>query len=702
MKKLYSIFLLLMVSLGSPVSFSQTIIPGDSVFPVGVYYYPEHWPRQQWPRDIRHIRDLGFSFIHIGEFAWANLEPKAGRFDFGWLDACMDEAEKQGLKIILCTPTAAPPAWLTFRHPELLLVDENGVQQQHGSRLQINPTHPEFLHYAKRIITALAERYGHRKSVIGWQIDNEPHLGTLYDYSETAQKGFRTWLQEKYRGRIEDLNSAWGTFFWSQSYNNFAQIRIPNPKRAPQGANPHALLDFKRYTADALASFIRFQAQILREKIAPEQWITTNYAYYKFLPSVDLFKNRGDLNFASHTMYLLSTYLDNDSGELGFRLGSGLELAFSTDFARSIQGYTGIMELQPGQINWGAYNAQPLPGAVRLWLWHSFALGDQFICTYRFRQPLFGGEQTHKGIIETDGLTLARGGREFISAMEEIRQAQRLSKKNSPLPQRLHFRKTAFLWKQDNLWEQESNKHNQNWDPWRHYYHYYQALKSMGAAVTFIQEKDEFNPEKYPFMVAPAYSMVDGNVLQKWDRYAKDGGHLILTCRTGQKNNQGHFHETLLQQPIWGLIGARIADNDQLPPDRFGKVDFQGQKFSWNVWGEWLFPETQTEILARYDDQFYAGTAAVVIRTSGAGTITYIGLHTSDGELEKAVLRTVFQRAGATVFDLPNYVFVEWRDSLWVGVNYSSRPATLAIPSSAKILIGEKELPPGGVTVWQE
>ncbi|MDZ7319866.1 MAG: beta-galactosidase [candidate division KSB1 bacterium] len=673
---------------------------GDSLLPVGVYYYPEHWPRQQWSRDIQRIRELGFSFIHIGEFAWAQLEPEEGRFDFTWLDSCILEAEKHGLKVILCTPTPTPPAWLTVRYPEMLLVDENGIQQQHGSRLHINPTHPIFLKYAERIVKALARRYGNNRTVIGWQIDNEPHLGTLYDYSETAQRGFRQWLKEKYQNEISRLNSAWGTAFWSQSYNNFDQIQIPNARRAPQGVNPHALLDFRRYTADALASFIRFQSVILRQYISSWQWITTNYAYYKFLPSVDLFRNQGDLDFASHTMYLLSTYLDDAGGELGFRLGSGLELAFSSEFARSIAGFTGIMELQPGQINWGKYNAQPLPGAVRMWLWHSFALGDRFICTYRYRQPLFGSEQTHKGIMELDGMTLSRGGNEFVQTIAEIHDIARFARREAPWPVDLKSRKTAFLWKQDNLWEQEASKHNQEWDSWRHVYHYYAALKSMGAPVTFIQEQDDYNVQEFPFLVAPAYSMVNASVIYKWQRYVKDGGHLILSCRSGQKDNHGHFHATLLGEPLWELIGARILDNDQLPSDRHGTVDFNGQHFKWRTWGEWLVPDAETEVLAQYADQFYAGTPAAVRRDYGAGSVTYIGVHSTDGKLEQAMLQSIFEQAGAKVLKLPDYVFVEWHDGLWVGVNYSSQAAVLPIPESANLITGEKIIPPGGVTIW--
>jgi beta-galactosidase len=304
--------------------------------------------------------------------------------------------------------------------------------------------------------------------------------------------------------------------------------------------------------------------------------------------------------------------------------------------------------------------------------------------------------------METDGVTVARGGKEYVLAIGEIKNIQKHYQPNPIIPKSVAFRRTAFLWKQDNLWEMQANPHTKSWDTWQHYYTYYGNLKAMGAPVQFIQETDDFDPVKFPFMVAPAHSMVDKKVIAKWAKYVEDGGHLILSCRTGQKDNNGHFHETLLQQPIWELIGAKIEDNDQLPPENKATVKADGKYYSWNVWGELIKPNDGTETLAVYSDQFYAGTSAVVTRKPGKGTVTYVGVWTTDGELEKYVLRTIYQRAGAEILDLPNYVFVEWRDGFWVGVNYTSQPVKLPIPQKSNMLMGTREIQPGEVAVWME
>jgi beta-galactosidase len=698
-------FLLIVILLFSNSSLIAQKFFTDEInhMPVGAYYYPEHWKPEHWKRDLGKIAELGFSFTHFGEFAWSRMEPEEGKFDFRWLDECIDIAAKNGLKVILCTPTPTPPAWLTEKHPEILIKNDQDLVQQHGSRLHASYNNPVYLHYVEKIVTQLADRYGKNPNVWGWQIDNEPHFGTLYDYSDYAETEFRQWLRKKYLS-IDQLNHAWGNAFWSQEYNHFDQIRLPNPKKAPQGVNPHAMLDFQRFTADQLAAAIRFQAVLLRNKINQEQWITTNYAYYKFLPVVDLFRNQNDLDFASHTMYLLSTALNYPAGNQAHRLGSGLELSFSQEFANSINGYTGIMELQPGQINWGKYNSQPLPGAVRMWIWHSFGLGDKFTCTYRFRQPIFGSEQFHKGIMEPDGITVSPGGKEYIQALTEIKGLPKLI--NPQMPAEVASRKTAILWDQDNLFDMMNYPHNEKWDSWQHIYTHYENLKTLGAPVTFLEDETKLDPKEYPFVLVPAFQLIDRNVVEKWNDYVSRGGNLIITSRTGMKDKNGHLWEALLQEPIRDLIGAEILYYDHLPPEKNGEVSFEGKSYNWNIWGDILDVRKNVnqgqpaKILATYANEFYQGKPAVISRTIGKGTVTYLGVWTIDGELERNILRRVYSENNAEILDLPRYVFQEWRNGYFVTVNYTSEPVKLTIPEGTRLVVGEDTLQPAGVSVW--
>ncbi|RMG73146.1 MAG: beta-galactosidase [Bacteroidetes bacterium] len=692
--RLFHLFVLFWGTLGAYVpATAQPWLP-ETGMPIGVYYYPEHWPEAQWGRDIQRMAELGFSFTHFAEFAWSRLEPVEGQYDFAWLDSCVTMAAEAGLKVIMCTPSPTPPAWLTEKHPEILVVAQDGRSQQHGTRLHAAYNHPAYQHYVEKIVTRMAERYGQDARIWGWQLDNEPHYSSLYDYSPWQEKQFRHWLRQRY-GQIDSLNRAWGTAFWSQDYNHFDQIHLPNPDR---GANPHALVDFRRFSAEEVAAGLAFQARVLRRHISDQQWITTNFAYYKFLPSVDPFLSREDLDFASHTMYLTSQFLDDAGDALSHRLGSGLELSFSQDLARSVDGETGIMELQPGQINWGRFNPQPLPGAVRMWLWHAYGLGDRFACAYRFRQPLFGGEQTHYGIMMTDGVTVQRGGTEYMQAIEEIGGLPPRPAAQMPLAHA--GRRTALWWDQTSMLDMEVHPHHAGWNSWSVLYTYYSSLKRLGAPVDLVIAGDQLDPKVHPFLVVPAAIRVDAGTLAAWRAYAEAGGHLILTARTGTKDAHGHLWEARQQEPIWDLIGAEIEYFDHLPAEHPGQIRLGEASYPWHIWGDVLRPQAGTEVLATHADQFYAGAAAATTRRLGKGSVSYLGLVSDGGELEYQLLRGRFLAAGAEVMDLPPYVFVNWRSGYWVAVNYTAEAYDLPLSRGANLLHGDRVLPPAGVTVW--
>jgi beta-galactosidase len=358
------------------------------------------------------------------------------------------------------------------------------------------------------------------------------------------------------------------------------------------------------------------------------------------------------------------------------------------------------MELQPGQVNWAGINPQPMPGAVRMWLWHNFASGCSFACTYRFRQPLSGSELYHYGIVRTDGITPSPGGLEYKQVAREISLLREKFVPGAKPPPGYLARKTAILWNHENLWNIDQQKQTSLWETWGHMFRYLEIAKSFGAPVDFIAEGDDFSA--YPVLIAPAYQLIDEELVRKWTRYVEQGGHLILTCRTGQKKRNGQLWEARWAEPIYSLIGAEISFFDLLPQDSTGEVSMSRYVYQWNAWADVLKPSAGTESLARYSDQFYAGQTAASHRSLGKGSVTYVGVHTKDGRLEKEVLRQVYKRAGIATQDYPAGVYVDWRAGFWVAVNYSSGPARIPLPSGSEVLLGSQPLKPADVLVWKE
>ena len=136
----------------------------------GVYYYPEHWDESQWERDLKQIHDLGFEFTHFAEFAWAQLEPEEGKYDFAWLDRAVALAAKYDLKVIMCTSTATPPVWLSRKYPEILVRNEQGIALDHGARQHASFASPLYRELAYKMIEKLAEHYGSDPRIVGWQM----------------------------------------------------------------------------------------------------------------------------------------------------------------------------------------------------------------------------------------------------------------------------------------------------------------------------------------------------------------------------------------------------------------------------------------------------------------------------------------------------------------------------------------------------
>ncbi len=401
------------------------------------------------------------------------------------------------------------------------------------------------------------------------------------------------------------LSKKYGASFWSETYQNFEQVRLPNQQEVPDKANPHAMLDLNRFMADELAGFVNMQADILRRHIHKDQWITTNLIPI-FNPVDPVRIDHPD--FLTYTRYLVTGH-NQGIGSQGFRMGIPEDLGFSNDQFRNRVGKAfGVMELQPGQVNWGVYNPQPLPGAIRMWVYHVFAGGGKFVCNYRFRQPLKGSEQYHYGMIMTDGVTLSPGGEEYVRITQEMKKLRAAYDKKNRMPGQLASRRIGLLFDMSNYWEMEFQRQTDQWRTMAHVHKYYNLLKSFAAPVDVISEKEDFSG--YPFLIAPAYQLLDNKLVERWTEYVKKGGHLILTCRTGQKDRDAKLWEAPLAAPIHQLAGINSLYYDHLPHNLYGKIDFEGKEFAWNNWGDVLTPAAGTDVWAVYTDQFYKGATA--------------------------------------------------------------------------------------------
>ncbi|MXN90846.1 beta-galactosidase [Flavobacterium sp. Sd200] len=689
MKKILCSALMLSLTLNGFAQKKENYFPDSQLTTTGAYYYPEHWDESQWERDFKKMAAMGFEFTHFAEFAWAQLEPEEGKYDFAWLDRAVALAAKYKLKVIMCTSTATPPVWLTRKYPEILKKHEDGTSDDHGSRQHASFSSEVYRKYSVKMIAELAKHYGKDNRIMGWQLDNEP--ASNVDYGTDAQNRFRVWLKDKYKN-IDALNKAWGTNFWSVTYSSFDQINLP--QHAQWGMNLYHQLDHSRFCDNETADFLDMQAKVIRQYSTPKQWITSNY-----IPNYEsrYIGNSKELDYITYTRYMVYGE-HNGIGTKGYRVGDFSRIAMSNDYFRPLSPYYGVMELQPGQVNWGSINSQPLPGAVRLWLWHVFAGGSKLMCTYRFRAPIYGYEQYHAGIIGTDGVTPTSGGLEFEQYIKDINL---LRKKQSPgkVPADYLKRKTAVLYDPDNTVAIRQNKQTTVWNTEAHVLKYYKTLKGLGAPVDFIRDSTDF--KQYPVIVVPAYQQMSKALIAKLTTYAKAGGHLVLSARTGHQDEQGHLWEARHAEPIYPLIGAEIEFYDLLKPHAPDNVKMEGQSYAWTSWGDVLKPTGSTKTWATYAGDFYEGKPAVTFTNLGKGTVTYVGPDSNTGDLEQAVLTKLYKQLNIPVENYPAGVTVEYRDGFGIAMNYSDKPYEMKLPAGTEILVGKPTLNTADVLVWK-
>jgi beta-galactosidase len=670
---------------------------------IGAYYYPEQWPRSQWERDFDRIAQMGMQIVHMAEFAWHDLEPRPGEFHFDWLAQCIQLAAQRGLGVILCTPTAAPPVWLMHQHPDIAPIDENGRRVRLGGRRHYSPTSPALQEATVRIVGALAERFAAEPSIIGWQIDNEYSSG-FFDQNDHAHAAFRDWLRRRYQS-IEALNAAWGCQFWNQYYDDFEQIRLPGT-RDPQYGNPHPILDASRFWSRAFADFNAMQADILKKKLPvvrsqPSTFISTNFMPANAGIDCDPMDMIDDLSLFSWDAYPVSGS-EPDIATQHFRMAEPSQLGFMHDLMASYTGRWSQMELQLGQVNWSGVPVRLYPGAVRLWIWTAFAHGAEFVTTYRFRQARFGVELFHNALIGPDGTTLAQGGVEFQQAAQELK---RLSSPTNPKSDIQNSKSgppsIGLVFDFEQTWWHRILPQAKRWDQWKWYERWHAAFSRLGLSVKILHPGRTW-PEDLPLIVAPGLQMVDDDLLLRFDAYARNGGHLLLTCRTALMDRDGQLFEGPTAAPILPLIGGSIEAYDGMPEGTFGQLRFEGDThpYQWGIWGDMIRPNSGTHVLARYTDQFYADAAAVTQNKFHAGTVTYCGVN-AEAPFIDALAERLARQAHLPITPLPPRVRLMSRGPWRICLNYQDTPFDAPVPIDAEFAVGARTVEPAGVAVWR-
>jgi beta-galactosidase len=664
------------------ITLAQAPLPLEPRTPpllLGAAWYPEQWDESTWESDLTLMEQAHIHFVRVGEFAWSTMEPSEGNFQFDWLEHAVRAAERHHIAVVIGTPSAAPPAWLTQKYPETLRTDANGRKDGHGNRQQFDWSDPKYRELAARIASKMAERFGHDPNVIGWQIDNEY---ANESYSDIDRARFQQWLKAKYK-TLDNLNKRWTTAYWSETYQGWDQIPIQSTY-----GNPGLLLNWREFVTDTWRSYQRNQLDAIRAHAEPRQRITTNMMGW--FNAYDHYTVAQDLDFASWDDYIGTGQMDPAE--------NGARHDLTRGFLRK---NFWVMETQPGFVNWSANNNALNKGEVRAMAWNAIGHGSEAVEYWQWRSALNGQEQYHGTLVGADGKP--------VPLYNEVQQLGADFEKAGPaLAGTTVESEVAILQDYESRWAIDWQKHNRAFDPVQSLLSFYRPLHALAGSVDIISDTAPL--ARYKLVVAPALNLLTPSAVANLEAYVRSGGHLVLGQRSAMKDEDNTLFTERQPGPLAHLLGANVAQWYAL--DKPVPVSGAWGAGESKIWAEQIAvqsPETKTLMTYGKSNGWLDDQPAAITRKVGQGSITYLGMFL-DGATAEAAAKWMLADAGvATALPaVPEGVDLAIRSGggkrILILTNYNATPQTikLALPMQ-EILTGTTAsavtLPQYGVAV---
>ncbi|MFJ6678402.1 beta-galactosidase [Microbacterium sp. NPDC091382] len=585
----------------------------------GCDYNPEQWTPDVWDEDIALMGEAGVDLVAINIFGWAHIEPRAGEYDFARLDDIIGRLHAAGIRVNLGTGTASTPAWLTTAHPEILPVVEDGTRRYPGGRQAWCPSSPVYREAALALVDAVAARYGTHPAIALWHVSNELGCHNALCHCDESAAAFRTWLQSRY-GTVDAVNRAWGTAFWSQTYYEWDEILTP--KATLSSRNPGQMLDYHRFSSDALLAHYRAEATAIRAH--SDVAITTNFMVTAHIENLDYWSWAGDMDVIANDHYL------------DHRLGDPRsELAFAADLSRGLaQGSPWIlMEHSTGAVNWQPLNKPKAAGEmIRNSLTH-VARGADGVCFFQWRASVQGSEKFHSAMLPHAGTDSAvwrevveLGG--IVDRLGEVAGSRVVSD-------------VAVLFSWESWWATQSETRPSQALGYLDQVHAaYRALHANGLTVDVVAPGADLSD--YRMVVVPGLHLMseaDAAVLTGW---IAAGGTALVTFSSAIVDENDRVYTGGYAGPLREALGLHIEEFAPVAPEVSLTLSDGSTA---RLWSERSRTVT-AEVAASFTDGPAAGMPALTRNEWGQGAAWYLATLPSEADYRDLVAR-VADAAGA-------------------------------------------------------
>ncbi len=589
-------------------------------------YNPEQWPADVWQEDVRLMKKAHINEVTLNVFNWAMLQPSEEVYDFSKLDEIMALLHAEGFYVCLATSTAAHPAWMAKRHPDILRVDEEGRRRKFGGRHNSCPNSPTYRLYAPRLARKLAQRYQTYDNIIAWHISNE-YGGACY--CENCERAFRSWLQKKYR-TLDALNKSWNTAFWGHTFYDWDEIVLPDrlSEHFDMGIDQDRTmfqgisLDYNRFNSDSILECFLLERKELKE-ITPDIPVTTNLmGSYKML---DYQKWARYMDFVSWDNYPLPS-------------DSPAQIAMQHDLMRGIgkQNSFVLMEQTPSVTNWQPYNKLKRPGQMRLYSLQAAAHGADAIQFFQIRRSIGACEKFHGAVIDHAGRDDTRVFREVEALGAE------LSALGDVFLEGRTPAKTAILFDWDNWWATEYSAGPSILLRYKTQIEaFYTALFHLHIPVDIVGCEDDLSD--YRLVITPLLYMVKPAYDEKLRAFVEKGGVWITTCFSGMVD-ENDLVTGAYPGKLRNLLGIWVEESDALPEGEQNTFCYEGRLYPASILCDLLHTEG-AEMISVYEEDFYRGMPVITRNRVGKGKAYYVAT-CSDASFYEAFLRNVTKESG--------------------------------------------------------
>ncbi len=624
---------------------------------MGAAHYPELWDSKVLTDDLTLMKKIKLNVVRVAEFTWSLIEPEEGRYDFEWLHKLVDIYGRNGIKVILGTPTAAPPPWLIKKYPEVLPVDYEGIRARYGIRREYCPNNPIYREFTKKIVYRLVKEFKDYKHVIGFQVDNEVHWGESspwrYCYCTHCIIKFQEYLKNKYKD-IDNLNNLMGTLVWSHRYRDFDEIIPPRPPFDLY--NRSLAIEWLRFRSQSWVDYVKFQITIIKS-IAPEKFVTTNLM--GLYPEIDYYELCKDLDICSTDIYPkgIDTY---DPASIALIYDATRNMNKNRKFI--------VMELQAGAIDGYGYilpeglgvkklGVAPEPGEIRKWAYQAIAHGAEGILFWNWRTNYIGKEVFWHGILDHDGIPRRRFYEinTLFNELNDLSDIISSSRIESDV---------AIIYSYDALWSSDIIE--------KGYYDHsysdeilkvYKALWLNRINIDVVSPKADLS--KYKIVVAPFIYLADDEIITNLASYVTKGGILILTPRSFVKDEYNRVR--LDRRAVDDLVGAKIKEYTRVPTGTKIRIKFtdtspimRGEYLYGKSWLE-VYEPTTANVVAHASWKWFEADPVITINNYGNGMVINLGTVISLQSMKRMLTEILnMVKVKKVVYDDHSYPEIEY------------------------------------------